>query len=75
MMTYSSEMRSKISYHFAIFQGSPPRYTSTFQTLRLIYREEGLSACYKGFVPKAIRMGLGGAVAMSTFELVQYIAA
>lgn len=54
--------------------GCPPRYTSTFQTLSLIYKEEGLSACYKGFAPKAIRMGLGGAVAMSTFEFVQYAA-
>lgn len=45
------------------------KYRGTFQTLFLIYREEGLAACYKGFKPKAIRMGLGGAVAMFTFEI------
>lgn len=50
------------------------KYRNTFQTLFLIYREEGFFACYKGFKPKAIRMGLGGGVAMMTFELIQKIA-
>jgi solute carrier family 25 2-oxodicarboxylate transporter 21 len=49
--------------------GEVLKYRGTFQTLFLIYREEGLAACYKGFKPKAIRMGLGGAVAMFTFEI------
>ena len=46
------------------------KYKNTFQTLFLIYKEEGIIACYKGFKPKAIRMGLGGATAMSVYELV-----
>lgn len=50
---------------------APLKYTSTFQTLALIYKEEGITAMYKGFKPKAIRMGLGGAVAMATFEFVK----
>eukprot|EP01038_Epipyxis_sp_PR26KG_P005856 gene5856-8079_t len=49
------------------------KYRNTFQTLYLISHEEGISACYKGFYPKAIRMCLGGGVAMATFELVQEI--
>jgi hypothetical protein len=48
----------------------PLKYRNTLQTLHTIYHDEGLSACYKGFRPKAIRMGLGGAVAMFTFEVV-----
>lgn len=50
--------------------GSVLRYRGTFQTLGLILKEEGWQACYKGFQPKAIRMGLGGGVAMLTFELI-----
>jgi solute carrier family 25 2-oxodicarboxylate transporter 21 len=49
--------------------GQALRYRGTFQTLHLVYTEEGLAACYKGFQPKAIRMGLGGAVGMMIFEL------
>ena len=49
------------------------KYTSTFQSLFLIYKEEGMWSMYKGFKPKAIRMGLGGAVAMATFDLVKSI--
>ena len=48
-----------------------PRYRNSLQTLSLIYREEGVASIYKGFRPKAIRMGLGGAVAMCTFEFVE----
>jgi len=44
------------------------QYTSTLQTLMTIGRTEGLGALYKGFTPKAIRMGLGGAVAVTAFE-------
>lgn len=52
---------------------STPKYRSTFQSLGLILKEEGLAACYKGFQPKAIRMGLGGGVAMLTFEMVCHV--
>jgi solute carrier family 25 (mitochondrial 2-oxodicarboxylate transporter), member 21 len=51
--------------------GVQARYRYTLQTLYLIYKEEGLASCYKGFRPKVIRMGLGGAVAMTTFEAMQ----
>jgi solute carrier family 25 (mitochondrial 2-oxodicarboxylate transporter), member 21 len=51
-------------------EGQLPKYRYTWQTLYVIYKEEGLGAVYKGFKPKAIRMGLGGAVAMFAFELV-----
>jgi hypothetical protein len=57
--------------------GLSPKYTlkyhSTFQTLALICKEEGFLACYKGFSAGAIRMGLGGGVAMTTFELIQMV--
>ena len=39
-------------------------YTSTIQALMKIGRTEGLAALYNGFQPKALRMGIGGAVAV-----------
>eukprot|EP00967_Tisochrysis_lutea_P081244 scaffold111988_cov36-Tisochrysis_lutea.AAC.1 len=37
--------------------------------LRTIYAEEGFPGLYAGFTPKAMRMGLGGAVGIAAFEL------
>ena len=45
-------------------------YTSTIQALTKIGRTEGPAALYKGFQPKALRMGIGGAVAVTAFEAV-----
>jgi len=50
-------------------KGQPAKYTSIVSSLLLIAREEGPQALYKGFAPKVLRMGIGGGVAMSTFEL------
>lgn len=63
-------VKSRIQSQVRINPSDPLKYSSTFQTLSLILKEEGFAACYKGFQPKAIRMGLGGGVAMLTFELV-----
>ncbi|CAJ1383375.1 unnamed protein product [Effrenium voratum] len=43
---------------------------TTFGVLADILRHEGPRALYKGFVPKAWRMGVGGAVGFVTFEFV-----
>ena len=51
----------------------PRVYQHTIPSLIMIIRNEGIQASYKGFLPKAIRMGLGGAVAMASFELTQYL--
>lgn len=50
------------------------QYTSTLQALLSIGKNEGPQALYKGFKPKAIRMGTGGAVAVTTFEAICEIA-
>lgn len=34
-----------------------------------IFRDEGVAGLYAGFAPKAMRMGLGGAVGIAAFEL------
>jgi len=48
--------------------GKKPKYQYTLLTLWRVFREEGFTAMYKGFVPKLWRMGVGGGVAMATFE-------
>jgi solute carrier family 25 2-oxodicarboxylate transporter 21 len=39
-------------------------------SLLTIQREEGLGALYKGFVPKALRLGIGQSVGLIMFEQV-----
>ena len=48
-------------------------YSGTFATLRQVAHEDGLLACWAGFGPKAIRMGLAGLVGLKSFELVQWM--
>ena len=45
------------------------RYKYTLSTLYMIYRYDGgIRGCYRGLEAKIIRMGIGGAVCMATFE-------
>eukprot|EP01083_Nonionella_stella_P073953 200296_1 len=44
------------------------RYRYTLSTLYMIYHHGGISGCYRGLQAKVIRMGVGGAVCMATFE-------
>ncbi|XP_046801583.1 mitochondrial 2-oxodicarboxylate carrier isoform X2 [Lucilia cuprina] len=44
------------------------KYKSTFGSIRLVYREEGFRALYKGLVPKVMRLGPGGAIMLLVFE-------
>ncbi|PAV71646.1 hypothetical protein WR25_03610 [Diploscapter pachys] len=46
------------------------KYKSTFQTLNLVYKEEGLAALYRGLLPKCMRLGPGGAVMLVVYESV-----
>jgi solute carrier family 25 2-oxodicarboxylate transporter 21 len=53
------------------FQSQLPgqkQYTRVFPTLATIWREEGARALYKGFVPKALRLGIGQSVGLVTFQ-------
>lgn len=38
--------------------------------MRLVAREEGVAALYKGLVPKVMRLGPGGAIMLLIFEYV-----
>lgn len=51
--------------------GSEAKYRNTFQTLNIILQNEGPQAVFKGFWPKALRMGLGFAVAQVAFNAMQ----
>ena len=46
---------------------------NTLSTLRRVSREEGFLACWNGFGPKSIRMGLAGLVGLKSFELTQWM--
>jgi solute carrier family 25 2-oxodicarboxylate transporter 21 len=53
------------------FQSQLPdqkKYTRVFPTLATIWREEGPRSLYKGFVPKALRLGIGQSVGLVTFQ-------
>ncbi|KAM8916189.1 mitochondrial 2-oxodicarboxylate carrier [Spinachia spinachia] len=46
------------------------KYRTCFQSMALVYREEGYMALYKGLVPKIMRLGPGGAVMLLVYEYV-----
>eukprot|EP00882_Tetradesmus_deserticola_P003923 GHRQ01004148.1.p1 GENE.GHRQ01004148.1~~GHRQ01004148.1.p1 ORF type:complete len:311 (+),score=141.45 GHRQ01004148.1:882-1814(+) len=53
------------------FQSQLPgqgKYRRVVPSLLAIGREEGLAALYKGFVPKALRLGIGQSVGLVMFE-------
>ena len=44
------------------------KYTRVWSSLAMIAREEGWRALYRGFVPKALRLGIGQSVGLITFQ-------
>lgn len=44
------------------------RYHTTWGTLATIYKEEGPQALYRGFLPKAIRLGVGQTIGLIVFK-------
>lgn len=47
--------------------GEVRKYNWTLPSLGLIYKEEGFSALYKGFLPKVLRLGPGGGILLVVF--------
>lgn len=54
----------------AVEKKSRRRYERVFPTLAAIAREEGARALYRGFVPKALRLGIGQTVGLAAFQAV-----
>ena len=52
---YTQVVKSRFQSEVTI-PGQSRKYKYTLPSLATIYREEGLSAVYKGFRPKAIRL-------------------
>ncbi|KAL6723760.1 hypothetical protein Aduo_018731 [Ancylostoma duodenale] len=46
------------------------KYFGTTQTIKLIYKEEGFGALYKGLLPKVMRLGPGGAIMLLVYDYV-----
>ena len=57
-----------VAYRFQSQLPDQRRYHSVLPTLMTITREEGLNSLYKGFVPKALRLGIGQTVGLIMFE-------
>ena len=54
-----------------VLPGDPPSpYRSAWQSVLLISREEGVGALYKGFGPKVLRLGPGGGILLTVYQLV-----
>ncbi|KAL9086382.1 MAG: hypothetical protein Q9165_007168 [Trypethelium subeluteriae] len=47
--------------------GQVRKYNWAWPSLALVYREEGFSALYKGFLPKVLRLGPGGGILLVVF--------
>lgn len=47
--------------------GSIPKYNWAFPAVGTVMKEEGLSALYKGFLPKVLRLGPGGGILLVVF--------
>lgn len=49
---------------------SAPTYGWTLPALKTIVRAEGITALYKGFLPKVLRLGPGGGILLLVFDQV-----
>ncbi|CAD0114645.1 unnamed protein product [Aureobasidium uvarum] len=47
--------------------GGVPKYNWAWPALGTVYKEEGFSALYKGFLPKVLRLGPGGGILLVVF--------
>jgi solute carrier family 25 2-oxodicarboxylate transporter 21 len=47
--------------------GMTPKYNWAFPSVFTVFREEGFSALYKGFLPKVLRLGPGGGILLVVF--------
>ncbi|KAK3736886.1 hypothetical protein RRG08_000631 [Elysia crispata] len=71
--TFSSFMNIPFDVAKSRIQGPQPvagqiKYKSCFQTIFLVYKEEGFFALYKGLLPKVLRLGPGGAIMLLVYE-------
>lgn len=49
---------------------APYKYNWTLPSVALVAKEEGMSALYKGFVPKVLRLGPGGGILLVVFDFI-----
>lgn len=50
--------------------GTVPKYNWAWPAVATVFREEGPSALYKGFLPKVLRLGPGGGILLVVFTSV-----
>ncbi|CAN8098411.1 unnamed protein product [Discula destructiva] len=47
--------------------GTVPKYNWAFPAVATVFKEEGFSALYKGFLPKVLRLGPGGGILLVVY--------
>lgn len=66
MSTPFDVVKSRVQ-NTAVVAGQARKYNWSWPSIFTIYREEGFSALYKGFVPKVLRLGPGGGILLVVF--------
>ncbi|CUS20433.1 LAQU0S01e06480g1_1 [Lachancea quebecensis] len=66
MSTPFDVVKSRVQ-NTAVIAGQARKYNWSWPSIFTIYREEGFSALYKGFVPKVLRLGPGGGILLVVF--------
>jgi len=56
-----------------VLPGETSPYRWSMQSLSLIARQEGISALYKGFGPKVLRLGPGGGIMIMAFDVAKSV--
>ena len=63
-------VKSRMQNQPRVPQGVIPKYNWTLPSLGIVYREEGISALYRGLGPRLVRLGPGGGIMLVAFDKV-----
>lgn len=56
-----------------IVPGQTPKYTSVLQAIRVIAKEEGVLALWKGLIPRLARLAPGQAITWTVVTRIQHL--
>jgi solute carrier family 25 2-oxodicarboxylate transporter 21 len=65
--TFGTMLNTPMDVVKSRIQAGSTKYIWTFPSIVTVFKEEGFSALYKGFVPKVLRLGPGGGILLVVF--------